>query len=157
MAKGNSIIVSADPKGHREGGIIDDTSLPGTIMQVEAATEPVGGRHKWIAAAPGGDGIPVMCAVLLEDSKQGKLVSDAYVAGRHGELYWPLPGEDVNVRVGETAGTANSFAIGDRLCINATGGYLIPDTGTDYSATLFIVMETVTQVAADSLVWCKKL
>src|SRR5262245_41533943 len=107
MAKGNQIIVSSNPKGQFLEGTIGDTSKPGTIMAVKAATEPIGGRLTYIAATRPADGGTVMFAVLLEDWEQGKTIDDAYVSGTRCKMYVPLVGEDVNVRVGEVAGTGN--------------------------------------------------
>lgn len=155
MAKGNTIILSSNPKGQFIEGTIGDTSKPGTIMQIEAATTDKNGRPTLIAAAPGADGKKVMCAVLLEDNLQGKLISDAYVSGTRCRAYVPAPGEEINVRYGETAGTGNSVTIGDRLIVNATGGYLIPESGSPED-TPFVARETLTQQAADALVFCVK-
>lgn len=156
MSKGNTIILSANPQGKFIEGVIADTSKPGTIMQIQAATEMSNGRPTFIAAAPGTDGKAVVHNVLLEDGLQGKTITDAYVSGTRCFVYVPLPGEELNVIVGEGAGTANTFAIGDRFEINATGGYLIPETGSPQQ-TSWICRETVTQKAAAYLTFCEKM
>lgn len=150
MSSKNVIILSNEPRGRFIEGIVDGTPVPGNIMQIKAATEPVGGRHTWLLAAPGTDFLKVLFAIALEDALQGKLVTDAYVTGKRIFLYVPIPGEEVNVICGEVAGTGNTYAIGDRLAINATGGYLIPDGG-GVKHTMAVVMETVTQVASAHL------
>lgn len=155
--RGSKIIVTGDPKGVRLSGIIKDTSKPGTCMQLntgQTADKP--GGFEWIAAAPGTDGKTVLHCILMEDRTQGKLNTDAYVSGTLISMYCPLPGEDVNIIIGETAGTGNSFNIGDYLMINATGGYYIPITGSPQQ-TAFVVMEKVTQQAGSYLTWCKRL
>lgn len=154
--RGSKIIVTGDPKGVRLSGIIGDTSKPGTCMQLNTGqTVDKPGGFTWIAAAPGTDGKGVLHCILLEDRTQGKLNTDAFVSGTLINMYCPLPGEDMNVIIGETAGTGNSFNIGDRLIINATAGYYIPETGSPQQ-TSWLVMEKVTQVAASYLTWCKK-
>lgn len=150
MARGNSIVVTAEPKGQFLEGTIADTSKPGTIMQVKAATAFKGGRPSYVAGAPGTDGKQVLPAVLLEDNLQGKTSSDAYVSGTRCRLYCPVAGEELNILVGEVAGTGNSYAIGDRLIIDAEDGILVPETGSP-QATQFVALEAVTQVAGSYL------
>jgi hypothetical protein len=154
MAKGNEIIVSSDPRGVFMEGIIGDTSKPGTLMQIQAGTAPKAGRFTWIAASIGTDGKASLIAVLLPDSLQGKLATDAYVSGTRCFLYCPEGGEDLNVLVGEGAGTSNTFAIGDRFTLDSDVGILIPAAGTEASQP-FICLETFTQVTSPQLVWCK--
>lgn len=154
MARGNEIIVSADPQGKFLEGIISGTPKPGTLMQLKAGVAMKGGRFTWEAATPvGGDGKPSIVAVLLADNLQGKTATDAYVTGTRCFLYCPIAGEDLNVLVGEGAGTANTFAVGDYLMLDAEDGILIPSS-SPVSAP-FIVLETETQVTGSTLVWCK--
>lgn len=153
MAKGNEIVLSGNPKGVFLEGTIDDTSKPGTIMQIKAGVAPVGGRHTWIAAAPGTDGEPAIIAILCADNFQGKLITDAYVAGTRCFMYCPIAGEEVNVLLGEVAGTGNTFTVGDGFILNATGGWLVPNTGTPGSVP-FICLEPAVQVVASTLTWC---
>jgi hypothetical protein len=152
--KGQSIILAAEPRGQFLEGIIGDTSLPGTCMQIKAATAPVSGRHTWVAADTGTSGLHNITAILLEDQFQGGLNSTAYTAGRRGRLYVPLPGEEMNVRCDQGSGTSNSIAIGDRLQLDGTNGVYVPVTSTN--ADVFVALEAITQFAADTLVWCMK-
>lgn len=151
MATKNEIILTAEPRGTFLEGVVDGTPKPGNFGQIKAATEPVMGRHTWSLAAPGTDGKKIVKAIFLHDDLQGKLTSDAYVAGTRCKLYVPIGGEEVNIRVGEVAGTGNTFAIGDRLIINATAGYAIPEGGSPQDL-IGVVMETVTQHAGNELV-----
>lgn len=153
--KNNVIVLSNEPKGRFNEGIISGTPKPGYAVQIKAAVEPVNGRHTWELAAPGTDGLNYMCAIVREDENQGYGVDQAYVTGKRFFYYVPTPGEELNVRVGEVAGTGNTLAIGDKLMFNATGGYFIPHSGTGVAQ--FVVMETVTQAAAGSLVHVMKL
>lgn len=153
--RGNKIIVTADPKGRFVEGTIQDTSKPGTIMQLKtspAQTSDKVGRFDYIAAAPGTDGKDIECLVLLEDSTQGKTNDDAYVAGTRCRMYVPAPGEEMNVRVGEVAGTGNSYNIGDRLIVDAEDGLLVPDSGSPQEC-MAVSMEKLTQVVGSSLLW----
>lgn len=155
--KNNTIVLSNEPKGRFLEGIVSGTPSPGHLGQIKAAVEPVSGRHTWEVAAPGADGADTLCAVWREDELQGKMYNSAYVAGTRGFLYVPIAGEELNVRVGEVAGTGNTYAIGDKLMANATGGWLIPHTGGAANRALFVVMETITQQAAGGLVHVMKL
>lgn len=154
MPQGNEIIVTSPPRGVHLEGIIDGTPKPGTVMQIKAAVEPVGGRHTWEDYDVDADGDQRLIAVLLPDQLQGKIAADAYVSGDRGFLYVPLPGEDLNMLVLNIAGTGDLFAIGDILMINDGDGKLIATTGSPESEP-FIVMQTVAAITADTLIWCK--
>lgn len=152
--KGTEILVSSHPHGIFLEGIIGDTSSPGTHMQIKAATAMIGGEPTWVAANIGTDGAPALIAVLLSDRLQGKTATDAYVFGTRCFLYCPIAGEDMNVLVGEGAGTANTFAIGDQFMLDSDVGVVIPKSGSPVSVP-WICMETNTQVTASTLVWCR--
>lgn len=153
MSQGSSVVVSSNPKGQFLEGIIGDTSKPGSLMQVKAATAKVGGRFTYIQSAPGTDGVPTLIAVLLEDDEQGKLITDAYVSGTRCRLYCPIAGEELNVIVGEGAGTSNTFAIGDLFMVDGDGQNLIPSSGSPVSKP-FQSLEADTQIASHGLVLC---
>lgn len=155
MAKGNNIIVSAEPKGVFKEGIIDGTPLPGTIMQIKAATEPVGGRHTWEVANYGADGDQRVVAVLLEDRLQGKTKDDAYADEDRCFLYFPIAGEELNVRwFAPGTATSDSVAIGDFGIVDDGTGLLTDTTGSPESEP-FQALETVSDVVlAGTLVWC---
>jgi hypothetical protein len=156
MAKGNGIIVSANPRGVFLEGLISGTPKPGTVMQISAATEPVGGRYQWEAYNPDADGNQRIIAVLLPDELQGKTAADAYVTGTRGFLYCPVPGEELNMLVKDVAGTGENFAIGDLFIVDDGTGKLVDTTGTP-EAEPFICLETIaaaTAIAADHLVHC---
>jgi hypothetical protein len=151
--KGTTIELTSNPKGVFLEGIVSGTPLPGHNMQVKAATEPVSGRHTWQLAAPGSDGLPVIIAILLPDHLQGKLYSDAYVDGTRCFMYCPIAGEEMNVRCGEGGGTHNTFAIADLLMSDADSGIFVPNSAG--TSVPWQVMETLTQVVDDTLVFCQ--
>ena len=153
MAQGNGIIVSSDPKGVFLEGTVDGTPKPGTVMQLNSQ-EPVSGRHDWTAYAPGTDGEQRLIAVLLPDSLQGKLATDAYVDGDRCFLYVPAAGEELNMLVANIAGTGDAFAIGDILIVDTGTGKLIATNGTPESEP-FQVLETQAALTADTLVHCQ--
>ncbi len=155
MAKGNEIILSADPRGVFKEGIIDGTPKPGTVMQVKAATEPIGGRHTWEVADYGADGDQRLVAVLLADWAQGKTADNAYADGDRCFLYCPVAGEELNMRISAAGtGTGDAIAIGALLMVDDGTGLLVATTGTPESES-FICMETVADVVlAGTLCHC---
>src|SRR3990172_9270875 len=119
MAKGNEIIVGAEPMGRFHEGIISGALYPGVCVQIAAATEPVNGRFTWEAYNAAADGDQRLVAVLLPDSLQGSLATDPYVSGDRCFLYVPIAGEELNMLVTDVnTGTSDSFAIGDLLMID---------------------------------------
>jgi len=153
MSKGSEIIVSGEPRGVFLEGFVSGTPKPGTVMQIVAGTEPVGGRHTWEAYNADADGNQRLAAVLLPDQLQGKLATDAYASGDRCYLYAPAMGEELNMLVANISGTGDAFAIGDILMVDDGTGKLIATTGSPESEP-FIVLETVAALAADALVWC---
>lgn len=155
MARGSQIIVSSNPKGVFMEGIIYGTPVPGTLIQVRAAALGGDGRHTWEPAAPvDGDGKQALVAVLDADWDQGQLATSAYVTGTRCFIYIPIAGEEVNVLLGEVAGTANSYAIGDQVMMDAEDGILVPNSTGTFRP--FTVLETVTQVSGSHLTWCMR-
>jgi len=151
MASGNEIIVSGNPKGVFLEGTVDGTPKPGTVMQINAATEPVGGRHDWTAFNATADGDRRLVAVLLPDSLQGKDASAAYVDGDRCFLYVPSAGEEINILADDTGTPA--FAIGGLLIVDDGTGKVHATTGTPESEP-FLVLETVSAISADTLIHC---
>lgn len=156
MARGNQIIVTSDPQGHFDEGVLDDTSKPGTIVEVVPGSALVGGRFHLRAAAVGTDGKAAQQMVLLEDNLQGKTITDAYVAGTRVRTYTPIKGEECNILCGEVAGTGNTYTVGGRLILDAEDGVLVPEAGTP-EETPWQSLEAVTQVTAPQLLWCRRI
>lgn len=164
MAKGNEIIVSAKPKGHFEEVIVSGTPKPGTVMEFKrSVTSPIGGRWTYepagTTAASGvqgmaADGNRLPICVLLPDHLQGKLATDAYADGDRAQVYYPAPGEELNMLVENQSGTADDFVPGDKLIVDDGTGKLLISASTPESEP-FICLETVTDMTADQLVWCK--
>lgn len=153
MAKGNEIIVSAEPQGRFIEGIVSGTPKPGTVMQLTAATAAVGGRFTWEVYNAAADGNQRLIAVLLPDVLRGKIATDAYVNGERCFLYCPIAGEELNMLIADVGGTGDDFAIGDLLMVDDGTGKLVATTGTPESEPFFI-LEAVTDPTADHLRWC---
>lgn len=151
--KGSKILVTAHPRGYFRECIISGTPKPGTVMTLVAATAAVASRFTYIGATPGGDGQRCTIAVLLEDSNQGKTYADAYADGDQGFLYFPLPGDELNMLLQDVAGTGDDFAIGDLLIVDNGTGKLIATTGTPESEP-FQLLEAATNPTADHWEWC---
>lgn len=151
--KGNEIIVSSNPKGVFLEGVVSGTPKPGTMMQIKAATEPSNGRHTWEVFNQSGDGVRGLVAILLPDHLQGQTAEDAYADGERCFLYVPAAGEEMNVLIGDVAGTAatSDFAIGDKLMVDDGTGKFVDATGEESAP--FIVMETIDDMVGDTLIW----
>lgn len=138
--RGSSVIASACPRGHREECIISGTPLPGTCAEIVPSTIDVGGvfTYRNVTRSNGAKG-PVV--VFLEDRQQGKLITDAYVSGTRGFLYWPVAGEELNLLVRETVGTgtAGEENVGDLLAIEKATGELM--AGGALASTPFYLLE----------------
>ena len=149
----NSILITNDARGRRLGGIISGTPLPGTIMQIKASTEPVNGKYTFEVYNRDADGNhpqgPIW--VLLEDYLQGQTIDDAYVDGSLGQLYSPLPGDNMLCIIQDVGGTSSdSHAIGEILMVDDGTGELIATTGTP-ETEMFVLKETLAGLTADVL------
>lgn len=153
MPIANQIVMANDPRGRFFEGTIDGTPKPGVVMQVKSNVEPVGGRHTWEVFNGAADGERTLIAVLIEDTLNGGTVDTAYSSGSRGFLYYPLPGDDILMRLLDVAGTADDHLIGEKLIVDDTTGKLVATTGTPESEP-FVLMETITDPAADTLAWC---
>jgi hypothetical protein len=146
--KGSQVLCQANPRGCFLEGFVSGTPYPGTVMQISAATEPIGGRYTWEVYNAAADGNQRLIAVLLEDQLQGKLYSTAYATGDRCFLYCPLPGEEINMLVSASGtATSDSQAIGDLYIVDDGTGLLVATTGTPESEP-FMCLETVSDVVA---------
>jgi hypothetical protein len=157
MAKGNKIVVSANPRvesSHMEGIIAaGETPKPGTIMQVDPTVALIGGRHTYKIYNRDADGDRPLgpIYILLEDFLQGKAATTAYAAGERCFLIAPIAGEEFNCIISDVAGTAD-IALGTILSVDDTTGELIASTG---ETEPFVLLETVSAPAADQLAWVR--
>jgi hypothetical protein len=157
MARGNEIIVTANPKGNfLEGKIAaGETPKPGTILQIDPSAALEGGRHTWKVYNRDADGDRPAgpFAVLLADSFQGKTATDAYAAGDRCFLYCPLPGDEVNLLFANAAGTADDIALGDIMIVDDGTGKVVKTTGSP-ETEVAVSLEAYTDPTADKLLWC---
>lgn len=157
MARGSTIIVTAQPRGVFTQGYIaaGETPKPGTILQKQSATALKGGLFTYeIYNADADGGRPKgPIYLLLEDGYQGRTVDDAYAAGEFCWLYTPIQGEEYNLRLLDVAGTGDDHTKGEMLIIDDTTGKMIATTGTPETEVAQL-LETITDPTADTLAWC---
>ena len=155
MARNNSIVVSALPE-HRymEGKVkTGETIFPGTIVQFDISAGIDGnGRFTWeLYNADADGGRPKGPFILvIEDIKQGKLMTASYAAGDIIYGVVPLAGEEYNVLIGDVAGTGDSHTAGEMLIVDDGTGELIATTGSPETEP-FMLLETLAAPTADTL------
>jgi hypothetical protein len=160
MARGNRIVVTADPKGQFEEGYVGVglTFYPGMIVERDTSVALKAGRWTYKYYNPGTDGeMPKGSYWLVTDMLNGmigKTTTDSYAAGERVSLYSPRAGEEVNLLLLNIAGTADDHAIGEKLMVDTGTGKLIATTGTPESEVAQL-LETVTDPTADTLAWCQ--
>jgi hypothetical protein len=157
MARGNRIVVTAEPKGQFVQGYIATgiTPKPGTILQWQAATALKGGRKTFeLYNADADGGRPKgPFIVLLEDYLQGKAATEAYAAGDFAFGYVPIQGDELNLLIANIAGTADDHTKGEMLIVDDTTGLLIATTGSPETEVAQLE-ETITDPTADTLAHC---
>jgi len=174
MAKGRNIILTGEPRGLFEEGYITDTSKPGMIMETVPGAALQNGRRQ-VRATTRTAGAKGPICVLLADELQGKLgvgaagtpvVSggvtvtgpaqggDAYVANTVCFLYWPMAGDELNLLVGDVAGTGDVLAVGDLYGVNNNGKLI---KNSSYTAAPFESQEATGALTGDGMVWFKFL
>lgn len=154
MARGNLIVVSAEPKGVFLEGVIRTAAKPGIVMQVDISEALIEGRHTWEPWDGSFDAQQTLIAILLPDKLQGALATDAYVTGKRCFMYCPIAGEEMNILLQDVSGTADDHVVGDRFIVDDGTGKFIASTGTaaDKSEPFF-ALEAITDPIVDTLIW----
>ena len=162
--KGTRILITSKPRGVFEDVYVNGTPKPGTVMEIDAAIEPIGGVFQYqaygVTAASSGqyvtnDGDRKDIPVLLERDQDGGIYSDAYVSGEMGRVYWPAMGEQVNMLIKDVSGTGDTFTIGEELMVEDGSGKLLT-ADSDAEAHPFTLLETIaTAPTADHVRWCR--
>lgn len=161
MYGSGGIVIAVEPKGVFKECVVVGTPKPGTVMELvrTQTSPPANGVWQYEPAGTTGgsqgmaaDGDRVSIALLLEDNLQGKTYDDAYVTLTRGFLYFPLPGEEVNVLLENQSGTADDFRVGDKLIVDDGTGKLLIAAGSPESEP-FQILEAVTDMTADTLAW----
>ncbi len=153
MSRGTGIIVSSEPRGVFLEGVIDDSSKPGTQMEMVPNSTFVGGRPHWRASTRN-DGAKGPVFVLREDKSQGKTATDAYVSGTRCFLYAPVAGEQLNLLMSDVTGTGDLVTQGD-IFMTTQGGLIRANQGG--TSAPFQAMESLAQVSGSNLLWISYL
>lgn len=153
--EGNNIILTPEPRGRRLEGIARIDLLPGIVVQpVVGATEDAGNRIEWEPYDQANSGFPRIVAIADADWLQGKTGDDLIKAGKRFSIYFPLPGDELNMLVDDAAGTGatSDFSVGDPMQIQDGSGLLIDAaTGTSsYLTRPFMVFENYADMTADT-------
>ncbi len=150
-ARGNSIIISAEPQGKFLTGVVSGTPKPGVVMEIMTPFYR-GNDHLWRVYQPGTDGDRRIIAVLLEDHHQGFGIGTAYVTLKQCRLYVPVAGEMLNMYFTDISGTAD-IAAGDMCIVDSGTGGLLASTGTPESEP-FQILEAQNDPGADFMAPC---
>ena len=161
MAKGNNVIVSDHPAGNKTEGILTTglTVTSGIVVNM-LSTAPLNGRFYWEPYGETGassnngvtaDGDQRVIAILLFDALQGTIRTTTIATGTRIFLYFPLPGDELNMIFMNVSGTgaAQDIVIGDQLIVDNGTGKLLVAAGSDESEP-FIPLEAETDVTADT-------
>jgi hypothetical protein len=149
--RGSVINLTATREGRGKiEGVIDDTSKPGTFMEVVPApsSTPGGRQHYRARSQTAGAKGPLW--LLDFDGDQGKTVTDAYVNGTRCFIIEVLRGDEVNCLLGDVVGTADKVTLGDSFGINNNGKLI---ANSSYTSVPFQALESLPALTADTLVY----
>jgi hypothetical protein len=139
----NEIVVTAQPMGKRHEGTLGAiTPLPGTCMYFAAAGTMLAGN-----VGPT-NGIAQEIIILTEDRLQGGSNVTAYASGARCFLYYPLPGDELQLLVKTQSGTATN-AVGSFWGIEGSSGKLLPNSG--FALAPFVLLESFVHSGIDGL------
>jgi hypothetical protein len=113
----NTIVLKG--KGHYIEGEAAEAVTPG--MPVQLLSDNTWGM--WDGAAAGEHDL---VAIAVEDALQGKTITDAYADGDRMQIYIPVSGDVVNVRLK----ASENVSIGEKLIREDNTGLYIATTGT---------------------------
>jgi len=156
MARGNRIVVNANPKGARIEGILTEALKPGTIVQIDPSVALAHGRHTYVAYNRDADGDQPKGGfwVIEEDLKLGALATTAYAIGDQVPLYAPQPGDELNLLFGNASGTADDIALGTIMMVDDGTGKVVATTGSP-ETEVAVALEAIVDPTADQLLWCQ--
>lgn len=156
--KGNRILLSPDPKGRFVEGVVKagQTFYPGMCVQPDLTIATNGNRYTYGYYDADADGGRPKGAhwIVLEDIKLGKTATDPFVAGERFQAYAPQPGDELNLYLGDVAGTADSHTAGEMLIIEDGTGEFIATTGSP-EAEVAQLRETLSALTADTHGHCE--
>lgn len=162
--RGSTIVLSTNgpPRGSwREMTVkTGQTFYPGMAVQTDSSVALVEGVHTakiYDADIDGGrpKGALYVVTEILQ-VEQGKTITDSIAAGERCMCYCPLPGDQLNILLGDVAGTGSpsDFAAEDIVIPDDTTGLFILSTGTP-EIEPFKLLETQADLTANSLCWAE--
>lgn len=160
MARGNSIVVTDNPRGVFAEGYVKtgETFYPGMGVLRDASVALKAGRHTYKMYDESADGdLPTGAIWIVTDGLHalvGKGVTDSYAAGERVSLYAPAPGEEINLLLKDISGTGDDHALGEKLILDTGTGEFIATTGSPETEVAQL-LEAVTDPTADTLAWCQ--
>jgi hypothetical protein len=158
--RGNTTIVSTEPKGQYDEGYVKtgETHYPGMIVQKDFSVALRGGRHTFKIYDRAADGDQPAGAFWVVTDKvnrfQGKRMTDSIAAGERIEVYAPLSGDELNLLIANLAGTADDHSVGEILMVDDGTGKLIATTGSP-ETEVAVLKEAITDPVADTWAWCE--
>ena len=158
--RGNEIIVNGtEPKGRFNEGYVGTgyTFYPGMAVQEDMSVALKGGRHTFKPYTRGADGKrpagPIWIVTGLLGALIGKTATDSIPAGERVQVYCPVQGDELNLLLGDVAGTGDVHAAGEILIIDDTTGFFIATTGSPETGPA-VLRESVAAPTANTLAWC---
>lgn len=158
------IVLTAQPRGIFKEVTVVGTPKPGQIMTLVPGQTAMDDSGRWqyepagttaatsgLADAMAADGDRIPIAVLIEDALQGVSVDTAYATLKRGRVYYPVPGDELNVMFQNQAGTADDLGVGTRLIVDDGTGKVFKTTGSPQSEP-FVCLKQVTDPTADQLI-----
>jgi hypothetical protein len=154
MARGSGIVSTADARGRYEWGYLTTADKPGTVLQRDASVALKHGKHTYKVYQPGADGENPLGGywVLCDCPERGLAATAAYAAGDFVKLYSPRMGDELNLLMGDVAGTGDDHALGEKMMVDHGTGKLVATTGSPEDEVAQL-LEAVTDPVADQLVW----
>lgn len=158
MAKNNMILLSAYPKGMRREGEVTagEVFKPGMVVQSDGAQSHKLGRPVFKLYNRDADGNMPRGAywIVLNDYLRQGALDEEFAAGARVFLYSPVPGDELNLLLGDVGGTGDAHAADEILMADDGTGKFIATTGTPESECAKL-LEAVTAPTADTLAWCE--
>jgi len=147
-ARGQKILINPEPKGVIKDGIILGNLKPGICLEIETPFYQ-GNRHRYQPADPQVNAqVPII--ILLESKLRGYDIDTAHVSGELGQVYYALPGDELNLLLADVAGTGDTHTALNMYGIQGATGKLIVESGT-FESTPFQLLQSQSALTADVL------
>jgi hypothetical protein len=142
----NATTIVCKGRGHFDEGTLATGNLP---KPGQAVTLTSAGTYELFNGAADGDRSEM--AIVVEDALLGKLKTDAYADSANVYLYFPLPGDEIQILVV----SGENIAIGDKLIADDGTGKFIETTGSPEREPFVALESTGGALAADGHVLCR--